>query len=190
MRNLRFAVNRGAAAPYRSRLGYSRMNTPALPRSFTAFHPTPCNLCLVLSYSTLLRMQVPVDATYSEAAVAIVSSRGCEWQLILPAIWDTFGFGTALLRACHKISIASCLSFRPPSALRQRLHSPAMRPLPRLEGERKSGVICNAYFVPCPKSAAARTGRGARCDALAGQRVLSGLATSEGRETRARFRLP
>jgi len=26
-----------------------------------------------------------------------------------------------------------------------------MRPSPRLEGERKSGPICNTYFVPCPK---------------------------------------
>jgi methylenetetrahydrofolate dehydrogenase (NADP+)/methenyltetrahydrofolate cyclohydrolase len=35
-----------------------------------------------------------------------------------------------------------------------------MRPLPRLEGERKSGVICNTYFVPCPN------GHGARATAI------------------------
>jgi four helix bundle protein len=62
-----------------------------------------------------------------------------------------------VLRACHEITIASCLSFRPPSALRQRLHSPAMRPLPRLEGERKSGAMRKTYFVPCPECCSKRT---------------------------------
>lgn len=58
------------------------------------------------------------------------------------------------VRPYHEISIASCLSFRPSSVLRQRLHSLAMRPLPRLEDERKSSAICITYFVPCPNEEA------------------------------------
>jgi hypothetical protein len=65
-------------------------------------------------------------------------------------------------RTCHEIAVASCLSFHPPSVLRQRLHSPAMRPLPRLEGERKSGAIRDTYFAPRPtRRRAGRRGGGA-----------------------------
>jgi len=44
----------------------------------------------------------------------------------------------------------SCLSFCPFSSLRQWLHNPAMRPLPRLENEQKSFAILDDYFSPSP----------------------------------------
>ncbi|MEA3413707.1 MAG: four helix bundle protein, partial [Pseudomonadota bacterium] len=42
------------------------------------------------------------------------------------------------LRRFLEIYIPACLSFRPSSALRKRLHSSTMRPFPRLADERKS----------------------------------------------------
>jgi len=46
----------------------------------------------------------------------------------------------------EKITIPSCLSFRPASVLRQGLHRATMRPLPRLESGPKSGAILGHLF--------------------------------------------
>jgi hypothetical protein len=60
---------------------------------------------------------------------------------IAPYIMTIRCRGTPCTRQFPKDFIPPCLSFRPSSALRQRLHSSLMRPLSRLEYERKSDTI-------------------------------------------------
>ena len=54
------------------------------------------------------------------------------------------------IRNATEITSPSGLSNRPSSALRQQLHSPAMRLLSRLEYERLFGASWSTYFVRIP----------------------------------------
>ena len=55
-----------------------------------------------------------------------------------------------MLRNATEITSLSGLPYRPSSALRQQLHSPAMRLLSRLEDERSCGASGSTYFVRIP----------------------------------------
>ena len=91
------------------------------------------------------RLRVRKDRVETDPPLPLRSWRLCERNLVAANLVGLrlrlARFSTARLRRFPKNLIPSCLSFRPSSALRQQLHSPAMRLLSRLEDERKSGAI-------------------------------------------------
>ncbi len=84
---------------------------------------------------------------YQYDGTSLVCSTPCQFQL--QALF-TFFHRPAVIRNATEITSTSGLPYRPSSALRQQLHSPAMRLLSRLEDERSCSANWSTYFVRIP----------------------------------------